>query len=148
MLSHIYLSITVIFWFPKVPMSCSHLSNPSRRRRPSGGSGKRSSNYSHTHTPLRRKARKSDRCGQRLRKQQHFQLRPDVISAMCLRACGTSSAAQRRNCFYVSEIPGQPTLGHNPRRGLICRCMCVHKGVCVRHNESVGCGSLKQQCCM
>lgn len=37
------------FWFPKVPMSRSHLSNPSRRRRPPGGSGKRSSNYSHTH---------------------------------------------------------------------------------------------------
>lgn len=31
------------------------------------------------------------------------------ISAMWLRVWGVSSAAQRRNCFYVSEIPTQPT---------------------------------------
>lgn len=31
------------------------------------------------------------------------------ISAMWPHACSTSAAAQRRNCFYVSEIPTQPT---------------------------------------
>lgn len=90
------------FWFPKVPTSRSHLSSSSRCRRPSGGSGERSSNYTHTQTNTelnRRVQKRRNRCGHPLHKQQQFQLRLDGISAMRLRVCGTSSAAQKRNCF-------------------------------------------------
>ena len=62
------------------------------------------------HTPhWEGKQGKYERCEQTSAQTATPQLRPDVISAVRLRACGAGSAAQRRNCFYAWRIPGQPT---------------------------------------
>lgn len=74
--------------------------------------------------------------------RMHYPCCFNGISAMWLHTCSISSAAQWRNCFYVSEIPTLPP--HKVTDQWVCSfVMCMNEGMCIRNKEFVGCGRVQ-----